>query len=105
MTLLKALQASRQRQAEREIHRYRHLIDEANAAEFRHAIARAHAQTPRRGSSIAATSQAGRMSLKMTTLVVGILTGFAVVHIVGGTLLMARAAHPSAKTEVLLRAD
>jgi len=50
-------------------------------------------------------SQAGRMSLKMTTLVVGILAGFAVVHVVGATLLMARAAHPSAKTETLLRGD
>ena len=50
-------------------------------------------------------SQAGRMSLKMTTLVVGILAGFAVVHVVGGTLLMARAAHPSANTEPLLRGD
>ena len=50
-------------------------------------------------------SQAGRMSLKMTTLVVGILAVFAVVHVVGGTLLMARAAHPLAKTEALMRGD
>ena len=50
-------------------------------------------------------SQAGRMSRKMTTLVVGILAGFAVVHVVGGTLLMTRAAHPSAKTEALVRGD
>lgn len=56
MTLLKALQASRRRQAEREIHRYRHLIDEANAAKVRHAIAHAHVQPSRRGaSSVAAT--------------------------------------------------
>jgi len=41
----------------------------------------------------------------MTTLVVGILAVFAVVHVVGGTLLMARAAHPLAKTEALLRGD
>jgi len=58
MTLLKALQASRQRQAEREIHRFRHLMDEANAAELRHAIARAHAQAPRRGSSSVAVTPA-----------------------------------------------
>jgi hypothetical protein len=58
MTLLEALQASRQRQAEREIHRYRHLMDDANAAKLRHAIARAHGQTPRRGSSSVAATPA-----------------------------------------------
>ena len=50
-------------------------------------------------------SQAGRMSLKMTILVVGILAGFTVVHVIGATLLMARAARPLAKTEALLRGD
>jgi hypothetical protein len=58
MTLLEALQASRQRQAEREIHRYRHLMDEATAAKLRDAIARAHAQASRRGSSSVAATPA-----------------------------------------------
>lgn len=49
--------------------------------------------------------QAGRMSPKMTTLVVGLLAVFAVVHVAGGMLLMARAAHPLAKTEALMRGD
>jgi hypothetical protein len=51
MTLLEALHASRQRQAAREIHRYRHLIDEAKAAKMRHAIARAHAKASRSADS------------------------------------------------------
>jgi hypothetical protein len=50
-------------------------------------------------------SQAGRMSLKMTTLVAGVLAVFAVVHVVGGTLLMARADQPLSKTEALVRGD
>jgi hypothetical protein len=50
-------------------------------------------------------SQAGRMSLKMTTLVASILAVFAVLHVVGGTLLMGRADQPPSKTEVLVRAD
>lgn len=58
MTLLEALHASRQRQAAREIHRYRHLMDEANAAELRQRIARAHAKASRRASSPAAATQA-----------------------------------------------
>jgi hypothetical protein len=48
MTFLEALHASRQRQAAREIHRYRHLIDEANAVKMRRAIVRAHAKASQR---------------------------------------------------------
>ena len=47
MTFLAALHASRQRQAAREIQRYRHLIDEAKAAKVRRAIASAHAKASR----------------------------------------------------------
>ena len=53
MTFLEALHASRQRQAAQEIHRYRHLIDEAKAGGIRRAIARAHAQASQRASSAA----------------------------------------------------
>jgi len=51
MTFLEALHASRRRQAAQEIERYRHLIDEANAAKLRRAIASAHAKASRRASS------------------------------------------------------
>ena len=47
MTFLEAMHASRQRQAAREIERYRHLMDEANAIRTRRAIARAHAKASR----------------------------------------------------------
>jgi hypothetical protein len=50
-------------------------------------------------------SQAGRMSIKMTTLLAGILVAFAVVHVVGATLLMERADQPPAKTEALKPGD
>jgi hypothetical protein len=58
MTFLEALHASRQRQAAREIERYRCLIDEANAAKLRRAIASAHAKASRRASSSSAGSSA-----------------------------------------------
>jgi hypothetical protein len=58
MTLLEALHTSRRRLAAREIHRYRHLMDEANAAEIRHRIARAHAKASPRGYSPAAATPA-----------------------------------------------
>jgi len=58
MTLLEALHASRQRQAAREIHRYRHLMDEANAVKLRHAITRAHAKASPRAYSAAAAAPA-----------------------------------------------
>jgi len=64
MTFLEALHMSRRRQAAREIDRYRHLIDEANAAEVRRAIASAHAKAPRRAySSAAAPAQAFKQRL------------------------------------------
>jgi hypothetical protein len=50
MTFLEALHASRQRQAAREIERYRHLMDEANATKARHAIARAHVKASPRST-------------------------------------------------------
>jgi hypothetical protein len=58
MTFLEALHASRQRQAAREIDRYRHLIDTANAAEVWRSIASAHAKSPRRAYSSATAASA-----------------------------------------------
>ena len=50
-------------------------------------------------------SHAGRMSLKMTALVAGILAVFTVLHVVGGTLLMAHADQPPSQTEAVIRGD
>ena len=50
-------------------------------------------------------SQAGRMSSKMTLLLAGILVAFAVVHVVGGTMLMGRADQVPAKTATLVSGD
>jgi hypothetical protein len=58
-----------------------------------------------RAYQVMARSQAGRMSSKMAALLAGILVAFAVVHVVGGTLLMARADHPPAKTATLVSGD
>ena len=49
-------------------------------------------------------SHAGRMSIRMTALLAGILVIFAVVHVVGGTLLPARS-YPPAQTQALIWAD
>ena len=50
-------------------------------------------------------SQAGRMSVKMTAVVAVILAVFTVLHVVGGTLLMARADQPPSQTEAVIRGD
>jgi hypothetical protein len=50
-------------------------------------------------------SRAGRMSSKTTMLLAGILALFAVVHVVGGTLLMGRADRAAAKAETVIAGD
>jgi len=49
--------------------------------------------------------QAGRMSIRMTALLATILVVFAVLHVVGGALLMGRADQPPVKAETLRAAD
>jgi hypothetical protein len=164
VNLLDALHESRRRQAAREIHSYRHLIDAANAYAVWRAIARSHAMAPRRKLSAASgtparsswlailtsrmdasrppphftrarrsafagpargrtiimntklllreadaerpwdagqsqpRSHAGRMSLETKLVIAAVLVGFAILHAVGGTLLMRHSAGPPAET-------
>jgi hypothetical protein len=119
MTFLQALHASRRCQAAREIHRYRHLIDDANAGAIECSIARGRLKVSRcessaefstarkagtmtnmmhapqsdetrsgHASDIMPRSQAGRMSRHVTILIAGGLVVFAVLHLIGGTMLM-----------------
>jgi hypothetical protein len=121
MTFLEALHASRRCQAAREIHRYRHLIGDANTGEIECSIARgrpkvlrcessAEFSTARKAgtmtnmmhapqsdetrsgcaSDIMPRSQAGRMSRQVMILIAGSLVVFAVLHLIGGTMLMGR---------------
>ncbi len=88
------MQEWRQRQAAREIQYYQHLVDDARAHQGRRGnpwdVARAK---PR--------SQSGGISAG-TTIVIAILIVFAVLHIVGGTLIMERSARSPVETQAVM---
>jgi hypothetical protein len=91
LTFLDAMHEWRQRQAAREIQYYQHLVDDARAHQGR------------RGNpwDIDQAKQSREKSGGMT-IVIAILIVFAVLHIVGGTLIMERSARSPAETQAVM---
>jgi hypothetical protein len=94
--LTKALQASRRRQAERELHYYRHLVD-------RNALGPSLAESskPVANQSSSRRSVAGRIA---TVLAIALLAIVASLQIVGGILVASRSVS-SASESITLRGD
>jgi hypothetical protein len=94
--LMQALHASRRRQADRELHYYRHLVD-SNASGSSRAISRKSVagRSPRR------RSRAKRIAIG---LAIALLAVLASLQIVGGILISNRSASPAGES-ITLRGD
>lgn len=94
--LMKALHASRRRQADREIHYYGHLVDRNASGPSRAEASKSVADQPplRR-------SRAGRIA---TVLAIALLAVVASLQIIGGILIANRSASPVGET-ITLRGD
>jgi hypothetical protein len=101
-TLLDALRESRRRQAAREIHNHRHLIDDAKARELRCAIARSHAIAAQPAQP---AFRGPRMSVETKVVVAAIFVVFAILHVVGGTLISRSLGAPSESGARMHRSD
>lgn len=94
--LMKTLQASRRRQAERELHHYRHLVDwNASGPSCAKSIKPAADRSPPRRS---------RAQQIATILAAALLAVVASLYIVGGILIANRSASPAAES-ITLRGD
>jgi hypothetical protein len=94
--LMKALHASRRRQADRELHYYRHLVD-SNAS----GPSRVKAGTP-----VADQAQPRRSRARWiaTVLAIALLAVVASLQIIGGILIASRSARPAGES-ITLRGD
>jgi hypothetical protein len=94
--LMQALHASRRRQADRELHYYRHLVD-SNASGPSRAISKKSVA----GQSPPRRSRGQRIA---TVLAVALLAVVASLQIVGGILIASRSARPAGES-ITLRGD
>jgi len=94
--LMRALHASRRRQADRELHNYRHLVDR-NAP----GLGSAESIMSVAGQSSPRRSRAKRIA---TVLAIVLLAVVASLQIVGGILIASRSPSPAGKT-ITLRGD
>ena len=94
--LMQALHASRRRQADRELHNYRHLVDQSPSGPSRVESSKSVTDQP-----LARRSRGRRIA---TVLAIVLLAVLASLQIVGGILIASRSPSPAGKT-ITLRGD